>query len=85
MNAPVSIIARYMTPRTTNVSATPTDVGDAKRFISMADSGAAMMAPPPKPITAMPVAMPRRSGNHRMSVAIGVVKPRPSPHPPITP
>ena len=29
------------------------------------------MAPPPKPMMAMPVAMPRRSGNHFTSVDTG--------------
>ena len=29
------------------------------------------MAPPPKPMIAMPLAMPRRSGNHLMSVDTG--------------
>ena len=30
-----------------------------------------MNAPPPKPMMAMPVAMPRRSGNHFTSVLTG--------------
>ncbi len=29
------------------------------------------MAPPPNPMMAMPVAMPRRSGNHLISVDTG--------------
>jgi hypothetical protein len=29
------------------------------------------MAPPPKPMIAMPVAMPRRSGNHFTKVETG--------------
>ena len=29
------------------------------------------MAPPPKPIIAMPAAMPRRSGNQRINVLTG--------------
>jgi hypothetical protein len=33
--------------------------------------GAPIMAPPPKPMMARPVAMPRRSGNHLMSVETG--------------
>jgi hypothetical protein len=37
----------------------------------MSASGAPIMAPPPKPATAMPVAMPRRSGNHLISVETG--------------
>src|SRR5215475_5520577 len=43
------------------------------------------MAPPPNPMIAMPVAMPRRSGNHFTSVETGEMYPRPSPMPPITP
>jgi hypothetical protein len=53
------------------VSATPTWVGVEKRFISQTESGEAMNAPPPKPMIAMPVAMPGRSGNHRMRVETG--------------
>ena len=30
-----------------------------------------MIAPPPKPMIAMPAAMPRRSGNQRISVLTG--------------
>jgi hypothetical protein len=37
----------------------------------MLASGAPIMAPPPKPMIAMPVAMPRRSGNHLISVETG--------------
>ncbi len=33
--------------------------------------GVAIMAPPPKPMIAMPVAMPRRSGNQRINVETG--------------
>ncbi len=50
---------------------TPTLVGVAKRFISPVASGEPIMAPPPKPMMAMPVAMPRRSGNHLISVDTG--------------
>ena len=32
-----------------------------------------MRAPPPKPMIAMPVDMPRRSGNQAMSVDTGVM------------
>ena len=44
-----------------------------------------MSAPPPNPMIAIPVAMPRRSGNHLMSVDTGVMYPMPSPQPPSTP
>ena len=42
-----------------------------KAFISRVARGEPIMAPPPKPMMAMPVAMPRRSGNHLMSVETG--------------
>ena len=50
---------------------TPTLVGLAKYFIRSAANGEPIMAPPPKPMMAMPVAMPRRSGNHLISVETG--------------
>ena len=55
----------------TNVSCTPTEVAVAKCFIRMSASGAPIIAPPPNPMIAMPVAMPRRSGNHLMRVETG--------------
>src|SRR5947209_2034566 len=70
---------------TTNVGITPWLVGVAKFFISSAASGEPIIAPPPKPMIASPVAVPRRSGNHLMSVETGEMYPRPSPQPPITP
>ena len=39
--------------------------------ISLAARGEPIIAPPPKPMMAMPVAMPRRSGNHLISVDTG--------------
>ncbi|MNY30187.1 hypothetical protein D3C86_1642800 [compost metagenome] len=56
---------------TRKVWVTPTEVALLKVFISATDSGAAIIAPPPKPMMAMPVAMPRRSGNQRISVETG--------------
>ena len=53
------------------VSATPTWVGVENLLISQTESGEAMKAPPPKPMMAMPVAMPGRSGNHLISVETG--------------
>ena len=41
--------------------------------MSHLESGLAMKAPPPKPMMASPVASPRRSGNHLMSVETGVM------------
>jgi hypothetical protein len=42
--------------------------------ISHTDNGEAMKAPPPKPMIAMPVAMPGRSGNHLINVETGDCK-----------
>ena len=60
-----------MTPMVTKVSITPFETVVAKCFIKMTERGAAMSAPPPNPMMAMPVAMPGRSGNHLMSVDTG--------------
>ena len=62
-----------MIPMTTKVSATPTWVGVANMRMSHTESGAAIIAPPPKPMIAMPVAMPGRSGNHFISVDTGEI------------
>ena len=56
---------------TTKVSHTPTEVGVREVVHQQLASGAPIMAPPPKPMMAMPVAMPRRSGNHLISVETG--------------
>src|ERR1051325_136003 len=53
--------------------------------MSAAESGAAIIAPPPNPMMAIPVAMPRRSGNQRMRVDTGGRYPMANPHPPVTP
>ena len=58
-------------PRTTKVSATPICVGVEKTLISKTESGAAIMAAPPKPMIAMPVAIPGLSGNHLIKVDTG--------------
>ncbi|MNI79316.1 hypothetical protein D3C73_1357660 [compost metagenome] len=50
---------------------TPTLVGEAKWLINAAARGAPTIAPPPKPMIAMPVAMPRLSGNHLIRVDTG--------------
>ena len=48
------------------------DVGrGGELLISHTESGEAIIAPPPKPMIAMPVAMPGRSGNHLISVETG--------------
>src|ERR1044072_6527755 len=49
------------------------------------DQGEAISAPPPKPMIAVPVAMPGRSGNHFISVDTGEMYPMPRPTPPMTP
>ena len=56
---------------TTKVCITPTSVGEAKFLMRSAANGEPIIAPPPKPMMAMPVAMPRRSGNHLISVDTG--------------
>ena len=48
-------------------------VGVLKWFISRSASGEPIIAPPPKPMMAMPVAMPRRSGNHLIRVETGEI------------
>ncbi len=48
-------------------------------------TGAVMTAPKPNPATAMPVINPRWSGNHLLSMAMGMMYAAPSPMPPITP
>src|SRR5690606_12503166 len=50
-----------------------------------ADHGEAIRAPPPKPMIAIPVAMPGRSGNHLISVETGEMYPMPRPIPPTKP
>ena len=44
-----------------------------KRDSSWAERAEAMNAPPPKPMIAMPVASPGRSGNHLISVETGLM------------
>ena len=56
-----------------NVASTPRLVGVRKWFISSTESGEATIAPPPKPMIAMPVARPGRSGNHFTSVLTGAM------------
>ena len=68
---PTSMKNKYTTPITTKVCATPTCLSLEKCCISQTESGEAMKAPPPKPMMAMPVAMPGRSGNHLISVDTG--------------
>ena len=63
--------AKYTSAITTKVCITPASVGVAKNFINSTARGEPIMAPPPKPMMAMPVAMPRRSGNHLISVDTG--------------
>jgi len=56
---------------TRNVCQTPTESGLRKCDMSRSASGAPIIAPPPNPMMAIPVAMPRRSGNHLTSVETG--------------
>ncbi len=46
-------------------------LGVRKYAMSLIASGDPIIAPPPKPMMAMPVASPGRSGNHLMSVETG--------------
>ena len=62
-----------MMPMTTKVLCTPTSVGVWKWFISTFESGEPTSAPPPKPMIAMPVARPGRSGNHFTRVLTGAM------------
>ena len=71
--APTIMKQRYIAPMTRKVSAMPIWPGVENRLISHTDSGEAMNAPPPKPMIAMPVAMPGRSGNQRIKVETGEI------------
>ena len=62
---------RYRPPITASVCQTPAEFGVLKVLIRMLASGEPIIAPPPKPMMAMPVAMPRRSGNHFTRVETG--------------
>ena len=69
--AQIKIELKYSVPMTKKVCTMPTDSADLKWSISNTDKGAPIIAPPPKPIIAMPVAIPRRSGNHLIKVDTG--------------
>ena len=56
---------------TTKVCHTPAEVADWKWAMRATARGEPIMAPPPKPMMAMPVAMPGRSGNQVMRVFTG--------------
>jgi hypothetical protein len=60
-----------MTPSVTNAGAIASAGWSANVSSSLLDSGAAISAPPPKPMIARPVAIPGRSGNHLISVETG--------------
>ncbi len=62
---------KYTQPSVMKALSTPTSVELANLLISQTDSGDAISAPPPKPMIAMPVAMPGRSGNHFINVETG--------------
>ena len=73
------ITVKYTAPRIHSAGATP------YAWISRSSTGAAINAPPPKPSTAIPVASPRRSGNHFTSALTGDTYASPSPAPPTIP
>jgi hypothetical protein len=85
MKAPNIMKQKYSTPITSNVCTRPTECGPAKAPMSEVASGDPIMAPPPNPMIASPVAMPGRSTNHLMSVETGEMYPSPSPIAPRTP
>ena len=62
-----------MIPIVAIASQTPTESAVLKWFIRRLASGEPIIAPPPKPAIAIPVAMPRRSGNHFTSVETGEI------------
>ena len=68
---PKTMKQKYTAPITRNASITPVECGVAKCRSSSLPNGAPMSAPPPKPMIAIPVAMPGRSGNHFTSVDTG--------------
>src|SRR4051794_9485256 len=60
----------YATPSTAKVDARPLGVRP-NQLSSALSTGEAISAPPPKPMIAIPVAMPGRSMNHLISVETG--------------
>ena len=62
---------KYTTAMVTKVCHTPGWVASLKEFIKMVANGEPIIAPPPNPMMAKPVAMPRRSGNHFTKVLTG--------------
>ena len=73
ISAPKSMEIAYSPAITIIASPAPTDVAEAKRFINSSASGPPISAPPPKPMIAIPVAMPGRSGNHFIRVDTGAM------------
>src|SRR3954451_12567517 len=69
-NTPMDMKSAYTTPCTAKVAAMP-EVVVPKPASMAVDQGDAINAPPPKPMIAIPVAMPGRSGNHLISVDTG--------------
>ncbi len=65
------------------VAATPTWVGVANRCMSQTDNGEPISAPPPKPMMAMPVAMPGRSGNQVIGRHRESTRSKPTPDHPV--
>ena len=71
VSTPNIMNAKYKIPITTNVGATPCGAVDLKCAMSDVASGEPIIAPPPNPMIASPVAIPGRSGNHLISVDTG--------------
>src|ERR1039458_2740792 len=72
----------YIVPISMNVEVTPVLPAVLKWCIRKTASGPPIIAPPPNPMIAIPVAIPGRSMNHLMRVETGEIYPSPSPIPP---
>jgi hypothetical protein len=77
LNTPSIMTRKHTMPivRKSLATALPEAVGAStpasKKGSSWRDSGEATRAPPPKPMMAIPVARPGRSGNHLINVETG--------------
>src|SRR5262245_51175455 len=69
-NQPSDMNTAYTMPCTRKVREMPEMLVPNEDSI-LVDHGEAMSAPPPKPMIAMPVAIPGRSGNHLIKVETG--------------
>ncbi len=70
---PNIISEKYRMPIIKKVCATPVELEELNKSINDTDKGEAIMAPPPNPIIAIPVAIPGLSGNHLIRVDTGEI------------